>query len=276
MRSSVEIFDCKSRTSRVVWQTETLVEAPNWTPDGAYLVINGDGLIYRLPIDGSEPPERIETGFAVGCNNDHGLSPDGTTLAISDKTEHGKSCIYVLPAAGGVPRQVTARLPSYWHGWSPDGAQLAYCGIRDGEFGIYTISVEGGEEQELIRGGGHNDGPDYAPDGQWIYFNSDRSGLMQIWKIRPDGTGLTQVTDDGFSNWFPHPGPRGDVLVFLSYAGDVEGHPRDKQVSIRRIDVATGEVETLLDLFGGQGSLNVPSWSPDGDAFAYVRYFPVE
>ncbi|RCW28508.1 WD40 repeat protein [Ciceribacter lividus] len=276
MRSSVEIFDCEARTSRVVWQTEALVEAPNWTPDGGHLVINGDGLIYRVPIDGSAVPERIETGFAGACNNDHGLSPDGTMLAISDKTEHGKSCIYVLPAAGGVPRQVTARLPSYWHGWSPDGRQLAYCGIRDGEFGIYTVSVDGGEERELIRGGGHNDGPDYSPDGQWIYFNSDRSGLMQIWKIRPDGSELAQVTDDGFSNWFPHPGPRGDVLVFLSYAGDVEGHPRDKQVSIRRMDVATGEVETLLNLFGGQGSLNVPSWSPDGDAFAYVRYFPVE
>ncbi|MCO6178598.1 hypothetical protein [Ciceribacter sp. RN22] len=276
MRSSVEIFDCEARTSRVVWQTEALVEAPNWTPDGGHLVINGDGLIYRVPIDGSAVPERIETGFAGACNNDHGLSPDGTMLAISDKTEHGKSCIYVLPAAGGVPRQVTARLPSYWHGWSPDGRQLAYCGIRDDEFGIYTIAVEGGEERELIRGGGHNDGPDYSPDGQWIYFNSDRSGLMQIWKIHPDGSELAQVTDDGFSNWFPHPGPRGDVLVFLSYAGDVEGHPRDKQVSIRRMDVATGTVETLLDLFGGQGSLNVPSWSPDGDAFAYVRYFPVE
>ncbi|MFC3164322.1 TolB family protein [Ciceribacter thiooxidans] len=276
MRSSVEIFDCKSRTSRVVWQTEALVEAPNWTPDGAHLVINGDGLIYRLPVDGSAPPEPIETGFAVGCNNDHGLSPDGTTLAISDKTEHGKSCIYLLPATGGVPRQVTARLPSYWHGWSPDGRHLAYCGIRNDEFGIYTISVDGGEERELIRGGGHNDGPDYSPDGQWIYFNSDRSGLMQIWKIRPDGTGLDQVTDDGFANWFPHPAPKGDGLIFLSYRSDVEGHPRDKQVSIRRKDVATGEVETLLNLFGGQGSLNVPSWSPDGDAFAYVRYFPVE
>ncbi|RYC12224.1 TolB family protein [Ciceribacter ferrooxidans] len=276
MRSSVEIFDCKSRTSRVVWQTEALVEAPNWTPDGAYLVINGDGLIYRLPIDGSVLPERIDTGFASGCNNDHGLSPDGTMLAISDKTEHGKSCIYILPAAGGVPRQLTARLPSYWHGWSPDGRQFAYCGIRDDEFGIYTISIDGGEERELIRGGGHNDGPDYSPDGQWIYFNSDRSGLMQIWKIRPDGTGVTQVTDDGFANWFPHPAPKGDALIFLSYGADVEGHPRDKHVSIRRMDIATGETETLIEFFGGQGSLNVPSWSPDGDAFAYVRYFPVE
>lgn len=276
MRSSVEIFDCESRTSRVVWQTDALVEAPNWTPDGRCLVINGDGLLYRLPIGGDTPPERIDTRFARACNNDHGLSPDGEMLAISDKIEHGKSCIYVLPAAGGMPQQVTARMPSYWHGWSPDGRQFAYCGIRDDEFGIYTIAVEGGEERELIRGGGHNDGPDYSPDGQWIYFNSDRSGLMQIWKIRPDGSELTQVTKDGFSNWFPHPRPKGEVLVFLSYAADVEGHPRDKHVSIRQMELATGRVETLVELFGGQGTLNVSSWSPDGDAFAYVRYFPVK
>lgn len=164
MRSSVEIHNIATGRTRVVWQTERLVEAPNFSRDGRFLIINGDGLLYRLPLDGGEPV-RIDTGLATRCNNDHGLSPDGAWLAISDKVEFGKSAIYVLPAGGGVPRLVTPNLPSYWHGWSPDGTTLAYCGIRNDLFDIYTIPVEGGEERRLTFGEGRNDGPDYSADG---------------------------------------------------------------------------------------------------------------
>lgn len=147
----MEIFDIATGETRVVWQTERLVEAPNWSPDGKFLIINGDGRLYRLGFDGSDPTE-IDTGFARHCNNDHGISPDGSTLVISDKTEFGSSAIYLLPAEGGTPRLVTRNLPSYWHGWSPDGRMLAYCGIRDQVFDIYTIPVDGGEERRLTQG----------------------------------------------------------------------------------------------------------------------------
>jgi Tol biopolymer transport system component len=274
MRSSVEIYNIRTGTSRVVWQTERLVEAPNFSPDGSYLLLNGDGLLYRLALDGSGRVEQVDTGFAVTCNNDHGISPDGTEIAISDKTEFGKSAIYILPIEGGTPRLVTKNLPSYWHGWSPDGRQLAYCGIRNDVFDIYTIPADGGEERRLTHGDGRNDGPDWSADGQWIYFNSSRTGLMQIWRIHPDGTGLQQVTSDDYGNWFAHPSPKGDKVLILSYDPDVFDHPRDLHVRLRLMDMDGGNLTTLFELFGGQGTINVPNWSPDGDEFAYVRYFP--
>jgi Tol biopolymer transport system component len=274
LRSSVEIYNIRTRESRVVWQTEELFEAPNWSPDGQYLMLNADGLVYRLSPDGDGVPERVDTGFATLCNNDHGISPDGTLIAISDKVEFGKSAIYVLPAEGGAPRLVTQNLPSYWHGWAPDGKSFAYCGIRDQVFDIYTIGIEGGEETRLTFGEGRNDGPDYSPDGQWIYFNSSRSGQMQIWRVPSAGGPAERITDSIYGDWFPHPSPNGDKIVFVSYDGDVFDHPRDLHVRVRLMDVDGGNVETLFELFGGQGTMNSPNWSPHGDEFAYVRYFP--
>ncbi len=275
MRSSVEIYNVNTGRARVVWQTERLVEAPNFAPDGSYLLLNDDGLLYRLALDGSQDVTKVATGFATACNNDHGISPDGTRIVISDKIEFGKSAIYTLPIDGGTPVLVTANHPSYWHGWSPDGKELAYCGIRGDLFDIYTIDVTGGEERRLTHGEGRNDGPDYSFDGQWIYFNSSRTGLMQIWRIHPDGTGLEQVTHDNYGNWFAHPSPGNDKVLLISYAPDVFDHPRDKHVLMRMMDMDGGNIRTLFELFGGQGSINVPNWSPGGDEFAYVRYFPV-
>ncbi|MBY3052610.1 TolB family protein [Rhizobium laguerreae] len=273
MRSSVEIYNVRTGGAREVWQTDRLVEAPNFSPDGCYLLLNGDGLLYRLPLDGGEVV-KVDTGFAVNCNNDHGISPDGTQIVISDKTEFGKSAIYTLPIEGGTPRLITQSLPSYWHGWSPDGRRLAYCGIRDDVFDIYTISVDGGAETRLTHGEGRSDGPDYSADGQWIYFNSSRTGLMQIWRIHPDGTGLEQVTSDNQGNWFAHPSPNNDMVLLLSYDPSVFDHPRDLDVRLRLMDMDGGNLKTLFELFGGQGTINVPCWSPDGEEFAYVRYFP--
>lgn len=274
MRSSVEIYNIRTGSSRIIWQTERLVEAPNFSRDGRFLLINGDGLLYRLSLDGDPEPVQVDTGFARLCNNDHGISPDGSLIAISDKTEFGKSCIYVLPAAGGTPRQVTTNLPSYWHGWSAEGQRVAYCGIRDQVFDIYTISIDGGEERRLTHGEGRNDGPDWSADGEWIYFNSSRTGLMQIWRIHPDGSGLQQLTDDDYGNWFAHPCPRNEKVVLISYDPDVFDHPRDLHVRLRLMDMDGSNLTTLFELFGGQGTINVPNWSPGGDEFAYVRYAP--
>ncbi|MBD9372602.1 TolB family protein [Rhizobium sp. ARZ01] len=270
MRSSVEIHNIKTGLTRVVWQTDQLVEAPNFARDGKSLAINGDGRLHRLPLDG-RPPVPIDTGFAVRCNNDHGLSPDGRWLAICDKTEFGKSAIYILPAEGGMPRLVTPNLPSYWHGWSPDGKSVCYCGIRGDLFDIYTIPIEGGEERRLTFGEGKNDGPDWSADGR-IYFNSSRSGRMQIWSVRPDGGVAARVTDSPWEDWFPHPSPSGRYLLVLSFDAGVFDHPRDQHVRLRLMDADGRNDRVLFDLFGGQGTMNVPNWSPDGDEFAFVRY----
>jgi len=274
VRSFLETIAIASGDRRVAYQTADRIEAPNWARDGAALYFNGKGLIHRLPLDGNAAPERIDTGFAVACNNDHGLSPDGAQLAISDRTRDGRSRIYTLPAGGGAPKEITPGAPSYWHGWSPDGRTLAYCAQREGKHGIFTIPAAGGEERRLTEADGLDDGPDYSPDGRWIYFNSDRTGRMQIWRLHPDGTGLEPVTEDGNNNWFPHPSPDGKWIVFLAYAPDVKGHPPDKDVTLRLMPAAGGASSVLVRLFGGQGTINVPSWSPDSHELAYVRYGP--
>jgi Tol biopolymer transport system component len=177
-----------------------------------------------------------------------------------------------VPIGGGAPRRVTEKVPSYWHGWSPDGSTLAYCAERGGDWDIYTIPASGGTETRLTDGIGASDGPDYSPDGQWIWFNSTRSGTMQIWRVRPDGSGLQQMTDDERVNWFPHPSPDGSCVLYLAYEHGVDGHPRDHEVELRLMDPDGGNIRTLAPLFGGQGTINVPNWAPDGLRFAFVRY----
>lgn len=275
MRSTLETIDIFSHTRSAIYATNDHIEAPNWSPDGRSFYFNSGGRIYRLPVSGSSTPALLDTGTATRCNNDHGLSPDGTQLVVSDHVKDGKSRIYLLPVTGGIPREITPLAPSYWHGWSPDGKTLAYCAQRDGKFGIFTIPTQGGTERRLTLADGLDDGPDYSPDGQWIYFNSDRTGRMQIWRMRPDGTAVERVTHDEHNHWFPHPSPDGRWLVFLSYAPDVKGHPPDKHVSLRLMPLAGGEPRVLAEICGGQGTINVPSWSPDSRAFAFVRYEPL-
>jgi Tol biopolymer transport system component len=270
VESRLEIVSVDGQERRVVYRAPRLFEAPNWSRDGKHLLFNSGGRIYTLPINGGEP-RLLNTGIATHCNNDHGISPDGKLLAISNSPQD-KSLIYVLPLAGGEPRQVTSLGPSYWHGWSPDGKTLAYCAERGGNFDVYTISVDGGEEKRLTDAPGLDDGPDYSPDGRFIYFNSERTGLMQIWRMKPDGSGQEQVTNDGYADWFAHPSPDGKWLVFLSFARSAKGHPPNKQVALRLMPSAAGQPRILVELFGGQGTINVPSWSPDSKYLAFVSY----
>lgn len=277
IESRLEIIHIETGERTVVHADQVRFEAPNWTPDGRHLIFNQNGLLYRVPVEGAEP-EQIETGFAISNNNDHGISPDGRWIAIShhaqDLPPGENSIIYIVPIEGGEPRRVTDRAPSYWHGWSPDGSTLAYVGGRDGNYDIYTIPVEGGEETRLTTAEGLDDGPDYSPDGRHIYFNSVRTGTMEIWRMDADGGNQVQITEDEYQNWFPHPSPDGRHVAFLSYIDDIDpsAHPADKNVMLRLLDLESGDVTELARFTGGQGTINVPSWSPDGRRFAFVSY----
>jgi hypothetical protein len=281
--STLETVPIASTDRRVVYVAPAHFEAPNWTRDGSFFLFNQDGGILKLPTPTSQIPDgrtaaptRIDTGAQMKCNNDHGLSPNGATLAISDSTAQGKSLVYTVPLAGGTPKQITTAAPSYWHGWSPDGQTLAFTGQRtiDGklDFDIYSISVNGGEEHRLTTAPGLDDGPEYSPDGQWIYFNSERTGHMQIWRMHPDGTQQEQFFPSETNDWFPHISPDGKWMVYISFEAGVTGHPPDKDVQLQVMSLVDKETKVLATLFGGQGTMNVPSWSPDSSKIAFVSY----
>lgn len=271
--SALETISISGFERDTVYHTKEHIEAPNWSPDGQTLIFNSNGLLYKIPIKGGAP-EQIPTDFAKRINNDHGISPDGTQLVISDQTETGKSLIYTLPIAGGTPKKITPSGPSYWHGWSSDGKTLAYCAERNGNYDIYTIPVDGGEEVRLTTSEGLDDGPDYSPDGKYIYFNSVRTGTMQIWRMQTDGTNQEQITTDELNDWFAHPSPDGKWIVYVSFGTDVPAgsHPPNKDVQLRLMHLETKQVQVMAKLFGGQGTINVPSWSPDSEKIAFVSY----
>lgn len=276
IESTLEVMDIATGARRVVYRTNNHIEAPNWSRSGAHLIFNREGLLYRLPVSGGVPI-KIDTGALTGLNNDHGLSPDGKSIVVSDKSEpDGLSRLSILPAEGGKPRLVTAQGPSYWHGWSPDGSTLAYVAARgDRILNLWTCPAAGGAEERLTSGNWMDDGPDYSPDGRFVFFNSTRSGNMKLWRIGSDGSEPLQLTfEDETRDWFPHPSPDGKWVVYVSFGTDVEvkDHPANKDVTLRLLPLAGGPPQVIATLFGGQGTLNVPSWAPDSSKFAFVSY----
>ncbi|HEY1264391.1 MAG TPA: hypothetical protein VGF06_12770 [Terriglobales bacterium] len=273
--STLETVDAQSGDRRVAYIAREHFEAPNWTRDGSAFIFNREGRLLRLAVSGGTP-QTIDSGFAIHCNNDHGISPDSQLIAISDQSQpDDNSRVYLIPFEGGAPRQITKNGPSYWHGWSPDGKTLAFVGQRNNEFDIYTIPVTGGDETRITTAKGLDDGPEYSPDGNYIYFNSVRTGLMQIWRMKPDGSDQEQVFSDENNNWFPHISPDGKWMVFVTFDKSVDGHPPNKDVTLRLMSMADKKITVLAKLFGGQGTNNVPSWSPDSKRLAFVSYLLV-
>ena len=265
-------IDNNARMAYVIVTGKGHMEAPNWSKDGKTLIFNRDGRLWTVPVAGGEP-SAIDIGDATDCTGSHGLSPDGKWLAMTCVTpDHPGRRVYIVPSAGGVPRLVTANPNSYFHSWSPDGKTILFTRPANGSLNIYAIPAEGGEEKALTAGTGTSDDPDFSADGQYIYFNSDRAGGMQIFRMRPDGSHVEQMTFDERRNWTAHPSPDGKSVLMLSYGKDVTGHPANQDVTLRILDVTTGKLRDLVEIVGGAGTDNVPNWAPDGAHFAFVSY----
>ena len=271
--SSLEVLDVATGNATILHQYTGSFQAPNWTHDGKALIYAQEGKLYRFDL-ATRTPSVVNTDFAIRNNNDHVLSFDGSMMGISHHSadDSGASIIYTLPSGGGVPKRITAKGPSYFHGWSPDAKWLVYAGQRNGVFDVYRISANGGEELRLTTTDGVDDGPEYTPDGKFIYFNSARTGRMQIWRMKPDGSGQEQITNDGFNNWFPHISPDGQWIVYIAFPPDIPAadHPFYKHVLLRLMPIGGGPARVIAYLYGGQGTINVPSWSPDGTRLAFV------
>ena len=270
--STIETVDVRSTSRQVVYVAPTRSETPNFSGDGKSLFFDEDGLMRKIALSGNAEPIVIPTGSRTKLLGDHGVSPDGKFLQISDSTTDGTSRIYIVPTEGGEPRLVTKNGPSYTHGWSPDGTTLAFEGQRDGALQVYTIAVAGGDEKQLTTGKAYNDCAEFSADGRSIYFASDRTGSMQIWQMKTDGSSQEQVLTDDREDWFPHVSPDGMMIAFLAYPKGTQGHPADVDVELRAMTIADKKVRILAKLLGGRGTINGPSWSPDSRRVAFVSY----
>ncbi len=271
--SNLEVMDLATHQRKVLYRVKDSLQAPNWTTDGKHLLYNHNGLLHRFDLK-TNTPTLFDTGEVRRNNNDHVYSFDGKMLGISSTSaEDGNvSMIYTLSSQGGNPVKVTRKGPSYLHGWSPDKKWLVFAGRRNDEFDVYKIPANGGDEVQLTTTKGVDDGPEFTPDGKYIYFNSFRTGLMQIWRMKPDGSEQTQITNDEFNNWFPHISPDGKWIVFISFPNDIApgDHPFYKRVYLRLMPIGGGKPKVIAYLYGGQGTINVPSWSPDSKKIAFV------
>ncbi|MEJ7588803.1 MAG: hypothetical protein WKI04_14700 [Ferruginibacter sp.] len=277
MGSRLEIMNVFNGERKVIHETTGRIEAPNWMPQGKNVLFNEKGSLYTLPIGGGIP-QKLNTGAADKINNDHGISPDGKMLAISHQRTglpDGGSTVYVLPVTGGDPKLITTKSPSYWHGWSPNGKEITVVGRRNSSknFNLYKVSVNNGAEIPLTNNTtGHVDGPEYSPDGKYIYYNANPSGTMQIWRMKPDGSAKEQLTFDERHNWFPHISPDGKWMVYISFLTDIDpnSHPTYQKVTLNLMQVSGGAPKVIAYLYGGQGTINVNSWSPDSKHIAFV------
>jgi len=273
LSSSVQILQTEDEARRavVVWNGPGRISSPNWMPDQKTLYAYKDGQILRIPLldplNGGKP-EVLDTAGLVDCAGDFGVSPDGKSIALScAETKGGIRNLYVLPF-GGAPRRLTEGAPSFFHGWSADGNTLLFTRGKAAAADFFLVPAAGGPERRLTSDTLH-DGPEFTPDGKYIYFDSSRSGSSQIWRMKADGTGAIQITDDGMEDQSPHVSPDGAAVAWLQLKPG--GGTGVQDASIQLLSVKDGVIRTLVNFQGNRGSFTMPVWG-DKNHLALVSY----
>jgi len=275
--SNLEIMNVISGHRKLLFQSAHSLQAPNWVDNDKELVYNSNGFLYRYNFD-NKSVAQINTGFANNNNNDHVFSFDEKILGIShhNSDDQNDSSIYIMePKGDSLPRKITKDGigASYLHGISPDNKTLIYTANRNGKYDLFSIDVDTREEIQLTDTKDLDDGSEYSPDGKYIYFNSNRTGNMQLWRMNSDGSNPEQLTfDTNYKDWFPHVSPDGKWIAFISFPPSINfgDHPFYKHCTLRLMPSNGGEPKIIAYIYGGQGSINVPSWSKDSKHIAFV------
>jgi TolB protein len=279
-RAEVWIAEVTDRSAGLAYATDALLlEAPNWAPDGRGLLLNGDGLLWRLDLEPEVELKQVSIDDLPPINNDHVLDAERGLIYLSANDGH----IYVAPIEGGTAKRVTHDSSRYHflHGVSPDGKTLAFVELPRADVSapgrLALISSAGGETHYPEAGSSHLDGPEYSPDGSWLYFNSEefarRPGHAQLARLPAEGGRMERLLESETVDWFPHLSPDGQLASYISFPPGTLGHPPDLEVEVRLVRaVDWRDILWRFPLFGGQGTINVNSWSPDSRRFAFVAY----
>ncbi|MEH6406087.1 MAG: DPP IV N-terminal domain-containing protein [Leeuwenhoekiella sp.] len=275
--SNMETMNVETGYRKVLFHSAHSIQAPNWVNDDKELVYNSNGFMYRYTFDSGEV-KQVNTGFATGNNNDHVFSFDQSILGIShhNPDDNRNSSIYLMnPKGDSIPKKITKDGVgnSYLHGISPDNKRIIFTANRNDKYDIYAIDLDDGKEIQLTDTKDLDDGSEYSPDGKYIYFNSNRTGTMQLWRMKADGSNPERLTtDENYKDWFPHISPDGKWIVFISFPPDIpfSDHPFYKECLLRLMPVDGGEPKVIGYIYGGQGTINVPSWSKDSKHIAFV------
>jgi TolB protein len=282
-RTEVWIAEVGGGPPELVYSTSTvLLEAPNWSPDRRGLLLNGDGLLWRLDLGSESELREVPIEDLPPINNDHVLDAERGLIYLSANDGH----IYVAPINGGTAKRVTHDSGRYHflHGVSPDGATLAFVELPRGSFSVpgrlALVPSAGGQTRYPQAGRSHLDGPEYSPDGAWLYLNTEeyasRAGHAQLARVPAEGGRMERLVESESVDWFPHLSPDAKFAAYISFPPGTVGHPPDLDVQVRLVRTADWcHVLSSFPLFGGQGTLNVNSWSPDSRRFGFMAY-PVQ
>jgi Tol biopolymer transport system component len=249
-----------------------------FSPDGSRIAFRSErnaGGIFLMDADGGNLQRLTEGGFNPAW------SPDGREIVYATSPansphsrDNARSQLMVVNVETGERRRIDigsgkdAVQPS----WAPNGARIAYWGLRGTDRDIWTVPARGGEPAQVTNDDATDWNPVWSPDGKYLYFASDSHGAMRFWRVPIDQTTgwLTgereAVTGAGAESWHPAFSRDGKRLAYVNYV---------VKESIQRVgfDPQKGTViGAMTPVTSGERRVTAPELSPDGQWLAFYTF----